>query len=703
MQSTGRPTRIFVEGIDLKNNNSIYVVYADSNASYSGGHWSTPVKQTSNEDYRGDLLFYMTDPFLVASGTKNLQGTFITKQYMDIAQWASFAGQLIAKDYINIQHNFTADRFRYVPFNPPVIDSKALASGAIHEGLKNEVIAARLNKKPSVPVTIKYCFAFDPNAKANQEKTGNKDTTAAVQGDLETSGLPLCSNNDSASVKFKEDGSALETPIKLTAVDDGLAENTEFFYLHVLDITGGVLDNGKRTGDFKLYIVDNDDEPSGKDTIITAIVAASGDSIGYEDVPFKIESFPAYLSVSQNGVVSQSPMSTYKVKIVSAPVKGSLKNGSTVIKAGSVISSADITSGKLTFASAANDFGDSTESFEYTKFTFKIVDAFDDESKDTYKMIIQVLPVNDKPLFDKSKVQNGKLTVSIAENSPEKTPLTTVTAQDDVDSKLDAGNSLTYKIVDVLADPSNVFKIDSKGAITVKAATLDYETQKAYEMYVIVTDKGVPKNRTNKLTDTILVHVDVTDVNEPPVFDTTDYAFNVNENSPVNKVVGTFTVTDEDTKDDLKVSLIGSNLPFSVKKVDSRTFNLIVSSATLNFEKTPSYSFKASVTDGQITNTANVVVKINDVNEKPLIADATLSVDENSPKGKKVGTVKVTDEDTWTVMSYALKDSTKDVSKVFEIKPASSCQSGYFCGDIFLKDSVLDFEKTAVYYMYVIG
>ena len=702
MQSTGRPTRIFVEGIDLKNNNSIYVVYADSNASYSGGHWSTPVKQTSNEDYRGDLLFYMTDPFLVASGTKNLQGTFITKQYMDIAQWASFAGQLIAKDYINIQHNFTADRFRYVPFNPPVIDSKALASGAIHEGLKNEVIAARLNKKPSVPVTIKYCFAFDPNAKANQEKTGNKDTTAAVQGDLETSGLPLCSNNDSASVKFKEDGSALETPIKLTAVDDGLAENTEFFYLHVLDITGGVLDNGKRTGDFKLYIVDNDDEPSGKDTIITAIVAASGDSIGYEDVPFKIESFPAYLSVSQNGVVSQSPMSTYKVKIVSAPVKGSLKNGSTVIKAGSVISSADITSGKLTFASAANDFGDSTESFEYTKFTFKIVDAFDDESKDTYKMIIQVLPVNDKPLFDKSKVQNGKLTVSIAENSPEKTPLTTVTAQDDVDSKLDAGNSLTYKIVDVLADPSNVFKIDSKGAITVKAATLDYETQKAYEMYVIVTDKGVPKNRTNKLTDTILVHVDVTDVNEPPVFDTTDYAFNVNENSPVNKVVGTFTVTDEDTKDDLKVSLIGSNLPFSVKKVDSRTFNLIVSSATLNFEKTPSYSFKASVTDGQITNTANVVVKINDVNEKPLIADATLSVDENSPKGKKVGTVKVTDEDTWTVMSYALKDSTKDVSKVFEIKPASSCQSGYFCGDIFLKDSVLDFEKTAVYYMYVI-
>ncbi len=708
MPPEGRPTRIFVTGnVKFTNSTSVKVIYAANDGQWNktAKTWSTTANDAAPDSlYNGDLLLYFAQSleFPAGSNNRSMQGTIISPHEVNIKQHMSFAGQIIAKK-ITIDADFKADQFRYVPFNPPEIDSKALASGAIHEGLKNEVIAARLNKKPSVPVTIKYCFAFESGANANQKKTGKTDTTAAAQSDLETSGIPLCSNNASASVKFTEDGSALETPIKLTAVDDGLAENTEFFYLRVLDITGGVLDNGKRTGDFKLYIVDNDDEPSGRDTTITAIVAASGDSIGYEDVPFKIESFPAYLSVSQNGVVSQSPMSTYKVKIVSAPVKGSLKNGSTVIKAGSVISSADITSGKLTFASAANDFGDSTKSFEYTKFTFKIVDAFDDESKNTYKMTIQVLPVNDKPLFDKSKVQDGKLTVSIAENSPVDAPLTTVTAQDSVDSNRDSKNTLTYKLLNVSGAPSHVFQVNSKtGAITVKADSLNYEKRKSYEMKIVVTDNGVPNDRTNKLTDTIIVHVNVTDVNEPPVFDLTDYAFNVDENSPVDKVVGTFTVTDEDTKDDLKVSLIGSNLPFSVKKVDSRTFNLIVSSATLNFEKTPSYSFKASVTDGQITNTANVVVKINDVNEKPLIADATLSVDENSPKGKKVGTVKVTDEDTWTVMSYALKDSTKDVSKVFEIKPASSCQSGYFCGDIFLKDSVLDFEKTAVYYMYVI-
>ena len=708
MPQNGRPTRIFLNGINLKNNNSIYVVYAGPNDTCSkSGVWTTQVKDTPNEDYHGDLLFYMTSNFDIPSGRKNLQGTYITKGNVDIAQDASFAGQLIANS-INIQAHFLADQFRYVPFDPPKINSTALASGLLHEGKSNETLNVKLDKAPSVPVKIKYCFAFESNASATSGKTGatGSVTSAAHSSDLTTSGIPVCTmtgTSPSAEATFTTDGSALTTPIKLTAVDDDLAENREYFYLRILDITGGVLENGGRSGNFKIYIEDNDNEPSGKDTIITATLGANGDSIGYEDNSFQITSFPAYYSVSKNGSVSQSPMSSYKVKVVSVPGKGTLKNGTATVTAGSTLTSSDITSGKLTFTSAPNEFGDSTKSFEYTLFTFKIVDSYGDMSKITYKMTIQVLPVNDKPLFDKSKVQNGKLTVSIPENSTVNTGLTTVTAQDSVDSNRDSKNTLTYKLVNVSGNPSSVFQVDSKtGAITVKAATLNYETQKTYEMKIVVTDNGVPGDRSNKLTDEILVHVDVTDVNEPPVFDTTDYAFNVNENSPVNKVVGTFTVTDEDTNDNLTVSLIGSNLPFSVKKVDSRTFNLIVSSATLNFEKTPSYSFKASVTDGQITNTANVVVKINDVNEKPLIADATLSVDENSPKGKKVGTVKVTDEDTWTVMSYALKDSTKDVSKVFEIKPASSCQSGYFCGDIFLKDSVLDFEKTAVYYMYVI-
>ena len=706
MPQNGRPTRIFLNGINLKNNNSIYVVYAGSNDTCSkSGVWTTPVKNTPNDDYHGDLLFYMTSNFDIPSGRKNLQGTYITKGNVDIAQDASFAGQLIANS-INIQAHFLANQFRYVPFDPPKINSTALASGLLHEGKSNETLNVKLDKAPSVPVKIKYCIEFESGANASQQKSGKTGSiiTAAAPVDLNTSGIPLCSNGASKTVAFNSDGTALETPISITATDDSLAENREYFYLNIKDISGGVLENGGHSGKFKIYIEDNDNEPSGKDTVITATIGANGDSIGYEDIPFKIESFPAYFSVSKNGVISQTAMSEYSVKIVSAPGSGVLKNGSTVIKKGSTIESSDITSGKLTFASDPNDFGDSTKSFEYTSFTFKIVDASGDESKKNYTMTIQVLPVNDAPLFDKSKVQNGKLTVSIPENSPVKTPLTTVTAQDSVDFNRDAWDSLTYKLVNVSGTPSHVFQVNSKtGAITVKADSLNYEKRQSYEMKIVVTDKGVPKDRANKLTDTILVHVNVTDVNEPPVFDTTDYAFNVNENSPVNTVVGTFTVKDEDVADELTPSLIGSSLPFSIKKVDSRTFDLIVSKATLDFETKSSYSFKVRVTDDQFSDTSNVVVKVNDVNEKPVITDTTFHVDENSPKGKVVGSVKVKDVDTWTVMSYALKDSTKNIASVFSIAPASSCQSGYFCGNITLKDSVLDYEKTAVYYMYIIA
>ena len=712
MPQNGRPTRIFLNGINLKNNNSIYVVYAGSNDTCSkSGVWTTPVKNTPNEDYHGDLLFYMTSNFDIPSGRKNLQGTYITTGDVDIAQDASFAGQLIANS-INIQAHFKADQFRYVPFDPPKINSTALASGLLHEGKLNETLNVKLDKAPSVPVKIRYCFAFESGASAASGKTGATGTviTAAHSSDLNTSGIPVCTMTGTSpydEATFADDGKALTTPIKLTAVDDELAENREYFYLRILDITGGVLEDGGHTGKFKIYIEDNDSEPSGRDTIITATLGANGDSIGYEDNSFQITSFPAYFSVSKNGVISQSPMSSYEVKIVSVPDKGTLKNGTKTLSAGKTISSSDITSGKLTFASAPNEFGDSaaTKAFNYTSFTFKIVDAFGDTSKSTYTMNIQVLPVNDKPLFDKSKVQSGKLTVSIPENSLVNTGLTTVTAQDSVDSNRDSKNSLTYKLVNVSGSPSSVFQVNSKtGAITVKAATLDYEKQKTYEMKIVVTDNGVPGNRSDKLTDTILVHVDVTDVNEPPVIEQEDYEFNVDENSAAGTFVGEIKVTDEDTNDNLTLSILGSSIPFSVKSVDSRKFNLVVAQgASLDFETKSSYTFKVRVTDGEKSDTSNVVVKINDVNEKPVIIDTTFYVDENSPRGTTVGTVKVKDVDTWTVMSYALEDSTKNIANVFSIAPASSCQSGYFCGNITLKDSVLDFEKTAVYYMYVIA
>ena len=100
----------------------------------------------------------------------------------------------------------------------------------------------------------------------------------------------------------------------------------------------------------------------------------------------------------------------------------------------------------------------------------------------------------------------------------------------------------------------------------------------------------------------------------------------------------------------MTLSIITSSIPFTIATVKKGEYKLSVNGA-LDFETKNSYSFKVRVTDGVASDTADVVVKINDVNEKPVIADYTFNVDENSPKGKTVGTVKVKDVDTWTVMT----------------------------------------------------
>ena len=328
----------------------------------------------------------------------------------------------------------------------------------------------------------------------------------------------------------------------------------------------------------------------------------------------------------------------------------------------------------------------------------------------TAMLTINILDVNETPTFAQSSYE-----FSIDEKYKGGDLVGQVTAADK-DIKATPTTVLTYSLVGV-NDVTNgstavtgLFTVNSStGEINVDPSISGMLGQSYanhdYEVTVKVTDNGKEQNfSVNKknLSRNIKVAVHIGNVNDPPVFDKKKYTFNVNENTPLNTRFGSIKVTDEDTEDGMTLSIITSSIPFTIATVKKGEYKLSVNGA-LDFETKNSYSFKVRVTDGVASDTADVVVKINDVNEKPVIADYTFNVDENSPKGKTVGTVKVKDVDTWTVMSYALKDSTKNIANVFTITPASSCDKGYFCGDIKLKDSVLDFEKTATYYMYVIA
>ena len=102
---------------------------------------------------------------------------------------------------------------------------------------------------------------------------------------------------------------------------------------------------------------------------------------------------------------------------------------------------------------------------------------------------------------------------SIAENHAAGAVLGTVAAGDD------DGDALTYSLASGSADHES-FAIDANGRITVaNGVTLDFEEQSSYAVTVRVTDgedaAGDPED-TPSIDDTILVTIDVTNVEEPP-------------------------------------------------------------------------------------------------------------------------------------------------------------------------------------------
>ena len=114
----------------------------------------------------------------------------------------------------------------------------------------------------------------------------------------------------------------------------------------------------------------------------------------------------------------------------------------------------------------------------------------------------------------------------------------------------DDSDSLTYSLTG--ADASS-FNVDSDGQIKVGTGTsLDYEAAKNdYTVIVQVHDGKNPSGGVDTaIDDTIVVTINVTDVNEMPEFDSATATRSIAENSLENATVGApVTATDPDTSD----------------------------------------------------------------------------------------------------------------------------------------------------------
>ena len=179
----------------------------------------------------------------------------------------------------------------------------------------------------------------------------------------------------------------------------------------------------------------------------------------------------------------------------------------------------------------------------------------------------------------------------------------------------------------------------------VTAAKLDRESRASYDVGIVCRDRGPePRERVER------VKISVVDVNDnDPQFRYPSYRTELIENNYVGAVVLRVNASDADAGHNaaLRYSLRGG----SGFEVDEDS-GVIKATDRFDRELAPSYRFFVVASDhGQPTarsSSAEVIVDIVDVNdESPRFEHQTysLDVDENSPVGTEVGTVKAIDSD----------------------------------------------------------
>ena len=263
----------------------------------------------------------------------------------------------------------------------------------------------------------------------------------------------------------------------------------------------------------------------------------------------------------------------------------------------------------------------------------------DGELTDSIDVRIDITDVDENraPTF----AEGTSTTRSVAENTASEQDIGSAVSAIDADD-----DTLTYTLSG--ADAAS-FSINSTNGQLQTSAALDYETKKVYAVTITVSD--------TKLTDTIDVTINVSNVNEAPSFATSTATRSIAENTAANtNIGGAFTATDVDADTTLTYTLGG---------VDASSFSIISTSgqlqtsAALDFETKPSYSVSITVSDGELTDTIDVRIDVTDVDENraPTFAEGTSttrSVAEDTGSGQDIGSaVSATDPDDDT-LTYTL-------------------------------------------------
>ncbi len=247
-----------------------------------------------------------------------------------------------------------------------------------------------------------------------------------------------------------------------------------------------------------------------------------------------------------------------------------------------------------------------------------------------------------------------------------------------------AGPSIAWSLLD--GDDSGLFRISSGGVLTFRAspnheAPADADGNNVYR----TTVKAVHGSKTN----TLVVAVTVTNVNEAPEFPSTENGRRmVAEDAEVGEDIGdAVEATDPDVGDSLTYSLGGD---------DATSFDIVASTgqlqteAPLDSDTKSRHTVTVTATDrAGLTDEITVTITVADVNEAPEFDDGpatTRTVPENTRQSQNIGDpVAATDPDSRDRLTYTLGG--EDAAS-FDIVASS--------GQLRTR-AALDFEATTTY------
>ena len=184
---------------------------------------------------------------------------------------------------------------------------------------------------------------------------------------------------------------------------------------------------------------------------------------------------------------------------------------------------------------------------------------------------------------------------------------------------LDATNNVTYSLVN---NPDGLFQIDPNTGVVTTAAAIDRELVGASRS-ITVRATSIDGSTADQSFNISVNDLDEFDVTAPT--DSNGSANSINENSPLGASVGIQIVANDSDATNSAITYSLDDSAGGLFQIDSVT-GLVTSAGVANYEVAQSHNItvRASSSDGSFV-TANFVIAVNDVNERPTASADTFT------------------------------------------------------------------------------